>query len=106
MLDTFSLGWVGGKMRKQNRGVIRQMAKIKMTIVNKLRATPHPVQSGQREIHRSLPFSCRHARPKLIGKKYCIVIRKKTNFSRIARINYYISRYIILNVTKPYVISR
>jgi hypothetical protein len=24
MLDTYSLGWVGGKVRKQNMGVIRQ----------------------------------------------------------------------------------
>jgi hypothetical protein len=54
MLDTSSLGWVGGKMRKQNMGGHQaKMAKIKMTIVNKLRATPHPVQSGQRGIRFS-----------------------------------------------------
>ncbi len=40
MLDTFSLGWAGGKMRKQNMGGHQaKMAKIEMTIVYKLRAT-------------------------------------------------------------------
>ncbi len=76
------------------------MAKIAMTIVYKLRATPHPVQSGQKEF--VVLYFLAVDKPDL----NCTVIRKYKNLSRIARLKYYIPQYIIVDVTKPYGKSR